>query len=162
MWRVAATQLAVGLSCVVDCPLARRALFERGRELASLHSAARPRPSPLLRSPIGSPPTAAHHSAPNLAFFSCIFLLAQTLAVVEVVVGDEGVWQRRLEARGAAAGPGEHRPTTWAELQALLARYDKCWAYSLDGAHYLRVDTAADSSDAEPAEAVVRFLRQLP
>lgn len=35
MWRVAATQLACGLSLVVDCPLARRSLYDRAVTLAA-------------------------------------------------------------------------------------------------------------------------------
>lgn len=39
MWRVAATQLACGLSVVVDCPLARRSLYNRAAALAAQHGA---------------------------------------------------------------------------------------------------------------------------
>ncbi|KAL4419254.1 hypothetical protein ABPG77_001192 [Micractinium sp. CCAP 211/92] len=39
MWRVAATQLACGLSLVVDCPLARRSLYDRAVTLAAEHGA---------------------------------------------------------------------------------------------------------------------------
>ena len=35
MWRVAETQLRCGLSCLVDCPLARRTLFDRAAALAA-------------------------------------------------------------------------------------------------------------------------------
>lgn len=34
MWRVAGTQLRCGLSAIVDCPLARRPLFDRAVALA--------------------------------------------------------------------------------------------------------------------------------
>ncbi|KAL4431261.1 hypothetical protein ABPG75_006517 [Micractinium tetrahymenae] len=39
MWRVAATQLACGLSVVVDCPLARRSLYDRAAALVAEHGA---------------------------------------------------------------------------------------------------------------------------
>jgi len=39
MWAYARTQLRVGLSCVVDCPLARFPLFLRGRDLAAKYGA---------------------------------------------------------------------------------------------------------------------------
>ncbi|PSC76026.1 hypothetical protein C2E20_0200 [Micractinium conductrix] len=39
MWRVAETQLRCGLSCLVDCPLARRTLFDRAAALAAQYGA---------------------------------------------------------------------------------------------------------------------------
>lgn len=42
MWRVAGTQLACGLSVVVDCPLARRSLYDRAAALAAEVSTAVP------------------------------------------------------------------------------------------------------------------------
>jgi len=46
------------------------------------------------------------------------------VAVVECKPADAAAWRQRLEARGArlaAAGLG-HKPATWADLQALIAR----------------------------------------
>ena len=58
------------------------------------------------------------------------------LLVVETTL-EEGEWRRRLAQRTDSP----HRISSWAAMQALLARYDGCWAYPIRPEHHLRVET---------------------
>lgn len=73
------------------------------------------------------------------------------LLVVETVLGEEE-WRRRLERRTGSP----HRISSWEEMQALLARYDGCWAYPIQPAHHLRVET-----DRPVGELVAQVLQAL-
>lgn len=46
------------------------------------------------------------------------------VVVVECMPADQAVWQQRLEARAAleAAADSSHKPKTWQQLEALIAR----------------------------------------
>ena len=77
------------------------------------------------------------------------------IALVECRARDAAAWRARLEARGAAdaATARAHRPATWAELEALRARYGGCeeWPRRLPPSelpHHLEIDTTAPGGAA--------------
>jgi predicted kinase len=98
MFRVAASQLSCGLSVIVDCPLARRELYERAAALARPSSAA-------------------------VVVVEC--LPASEEAWREAL--DTRVANAALEpaAPGGAARPGSarHKPRSWEALQQLVRAY---------------------------------------
>lgn len=110
MFRFAATQLSVGLSVIVDCPMARKELFLRAKEIAEqVTSGVCGDDKPFSPWQVTLCSERQHNARPVL---------------LECVPGDEGVWRRRLEERGASlqATAQSHKPTTWAELQQLIER----------------------------------------
>ena len=113
MFNMVETQLQLGLSCVVDCPLARRSLFDRAVNLvrrvyrgSSLHSPS-PSPSPS--------PSVGVGVSPRVMVVECW--------------AHEDVWQAWVEERageiqaGTIRSTAGHKPQTWNEVQALVAGY---------------------------------------
>lgn len=125
MWRVAEAQLRCGMSAVVDCPLARRPLFDRAAALAQQYGA--------------------------------------RLALVELEPIDPIVWRERIEARGRAVQgtDQEHKPGSWAEVQAYAARSadSEGWSAEVEVQLHCRLDSTASSRDAQLA-AVLSMLGQ--
>ncbi|GLC39413.1 hypothetical protein PLESTM_000894000 [Pleodorina starrii] len=83
------------------------------------------------------------------------------VVLVDVECGDEAVWRRRVEARGAADRGTErgHKPGSWRELRKLMdrwgwvgryGRYGGSWTWSTDGSvavpYHVRVCTASSST----------------
>ncbi|KAK9907464.1 hypothetical protein WJX75_004136 [Coccomyxa subellipsoidea] len=126
MWRYAKTQLLCRNSVIVDCPLARRELFQQGRCLAAQASA--------------------------------------VVVVVECIASNAAVWQARLEARASVEAETEkgHKPNSWADLRALLERYNGCDRWSTDGTseieHYIQVDTTTGQSQPEITAGLIDAL----
>lgn len=125
MFSFAGRQLSLGMSVVLDCPFARRELYDRVCLLARQHGA--------------------------------------RVLLVEVTCSDERLWRQRVEQRGLRdrATPRGHKPCSWDELQAVMARYDGCWRWSYEaGAAVGRrvvVDTAVQGLDT-CVQAVVQAL----
>jgi len=73
---------------------------------------------------------------------------AQTLAqranaklwVVETRL-EEALWRARLEARGQTMADN-HRIHSWADMEALLVRYDGCWQYEIVSDEHLVLDSS--------------------
>ncbi|BDA48084.1 hypothetical protein COCOBI_11-3420 [Coccomyxa sp. Obi] len=126
MWRYAKTQLLCRNSVIVDCPLARKELFQQGKNLASQTSAA--------------------------------------VVVVECIAADIAVWQSRLEARALSDSDvsRQHKPSSWADLQALIKRYNGSERWSVDGTtqidYYIQLDTTTGKSPAEIASGIIEAL----
>lgn len=99
-WRIAATQLSLGLSCIVDTPLSYPQSYAEGCRLAAAEG-------------------------------------AQILVVETKLNEDE--WRRRLDARPPEEST--HKINNWADMQALLARYNGCFNFPIEPAHHLPVDT---------------------
>ncbi|PNW71041.1 hypothetical protein CHLRE_17g743997v5 [Chlamydomonas reinhardtii] len=88
------------------------------------------------------------------------------VVVVDVECSDEGLWRRRLDARGAedAGTERSHKPGSWEQLQDLLSRYGDSWKWSTSGSahvpYHVRVDTTA-ASTAECVATVLGYLKAL-
>ena len=61
---------------------------------------------------------------------------------------DSVVWLARLEARGQTSA-NNHRIDSWADMQALLARYDGCWNYEIAPEQHILLDSS------QPVEQLV-------
>jgi hypothetical protein len=131
MFRVAGTQLSLGVSAVVDCPFSRAELYHRARRLASEVRGGPPSPAQgqervreregerELGASLGQrrptaplpPPHTPQHGA--------------RVALIDCLPSDEAAWRERLEGRGAADADTDraHKPRSWADLQALLRRW---------------------------------------
>lgn len=164
MWRVAARQLALGLSVVVDCPLARAALFGRGLDLAHATGAklgvleCRPGDTEEWRRRLEG--RAAAESALPLPG-------GEVPRASDILPGGgppgEGPTPG-CHVSGGAGGTGirHHKPQTWAELQRLLDRYGGCWEFATGGGvPKLVVDTTALSREASLAAAYSWAMRLL-
>eukprot|EP00891_Asterochloris_glomerata_P009039 jgi/Astpho2/9039/Aster-x0840 len=87
------------------------------------------------------------------------------VVVVECMPADQAVWQQRLEARAAleAAADSSHKPKTWQQLEALIARYEGQDQWATNGSisleHFLQLDTGQGSLE-DQAAAVLQFLTQ--
>ncbi|OVA02167.1 hypothetical protein BVC80_8795g10 [Macleaya cordata] len=138
IWRIAETQLDLGLSVVIDSPLSRRSHLDRLLQLISSASSSSSSRSRVIR-----------------------------LVIIECRPQDEAEWYRRLENRGRAiaadaaavhnndddddddhrrrtkASSSSHKPATWQELQNLILTYDGCWDYDVGDVPKLVLDTTA-------------------
>eukprot|EP00878_Enallax_costatus_P012305 GHUV01012853.1.p2 GENE.GHUV01012853.1~~GHUV01012853.1.p2 ORF type:complete len:166 (+),score=51.59 GHUV01012853.1:1406-1903(+) len=89
-----------------------------------------------------------------------------TVAVVDVTISDQQLWQQRLEDRvQQEAGTSKcHKPQTWQQIQQLMVRYNGCWQWSTNGSrqleHYSLVDSARHSLD-DSVQAVLDFLQRI-
>lgn len=87
------------------------------------------------------------------------------VAVIECQPCDKVVWQQRLEARSQTdhGGSSSHKPSSWSELTALIARYNRLDEWTSDGTvslqHYMLLDTSSGST-AEHLVKVKKFLRR--
>lgn len=61
------------------------------------------------------------------------------LLVVETVL-DEATWRARLADRNPAESA--HKIANWADMQALLDRYDGCWRYAIPLSRHIIVDAS--------------------
>ena len=109
MFSVAQKQLSCGNSVIVDCPLARPSLYERGRALALQVGATR-------REQVGC----------FAKRYGKIGVLAQDIAgiaMIECLPSNAQEWRRRLEARAREGNPGQsHKPQSWAAVTELRAK----------------------------------------
>ncbi|KAG8372595.1 hypothetical protein BUALT_Bualt12G0082900 [Buddleja alternifolia] len=80
------------------------------------------------------------------------------VVIVECKAGDEVEWRRRIEMRGAAGGPGWHKPSTWREMEGLLEAYNGCWDYDVGEVPKLVLDTTTPVEVAEMVSKVIEFL----
>lgn len=105
-------------------------------------------PSPLLR-------TDAPHALPLPEQHGA------RLALVELLPGDEALWRQRVEARGRrdAGTDHAHKPGSWADIQAVLARNggSEGWGSEVDVPLRCALDSTAGST-AEHAAAVLGML----
>lgn len=128
MWRVADTQLAAGLSVVVDCPLARPALLARARAAAARHAA-------------------------ELVLVECRCGDAeQWRRRVESRRASAAAAASQQQQMFAW-----HKPASWADLERLLDGYAGCWDYDTGGVRKLVLDTAA-VAPAEALHRTLRWL----
>jgi predicted kinase len=75
-----------------------------------------------------------------IAFETGSALAAKTgahLLVVETVL-DETTWRARLNRRKPAES--EHKIASWADMQAMLERYNGCWRFAIPSALHIQVD----------------------
>ncbi|EIE27262.1 hypothetical protein COCSUDRAFT_52114 [Coccomyxa subellipsoidea C-169] len=84
------------------------------------------------------------------------------LIVVECLASDVAVWQSRLEARASIEADTNklHKPNSWADLQALLERYNGCdkWNGTTDIENYISIDTTTGQSPQEVSAGLVNTL----
>lgn len=119
---------------IIDCPLARKELFDKGQSFASQASCLDRCPdflavfgtqchscTSLLEA--NSSLDVTLQSNPTLCSTHCAQVSAKVI-VVECIASNAAVWQARLEARALleAKTAKHHKPRSWAELQALLDR----------------------------------------
>ncbi|GAX76530.1 hypothetical protein CEUSTIGMA_g3976.t1 [Chlamydomonas eustigma] len=126
MFATAATQLSVGLSVIVDCPLAYARLYHRAAAIAEQYGA--------------------------------------RVTVIECICSDEALWRVRLETRSAldSGSSKVHKPKSWAQIQALMYKYNGCWEWSTDGSVSLNCHVTIDSAFMSTCDAVVHIMEQLP
>ncbi|GAQ85925.1 hypothetical protein KFL_002610110 [Klebsormidium nitens] len=108
MWRIAATQLSLGLTVIVDSPLSSLQRFQEAEQSAAATGA--------------------------------------RILVIECAPSKEEVWKERVERRAAAAAQsasssGWHKPSTWADIEVLMSRYQGCWNYDVGLNPKLTLDT---------------------
>lgn len=131
MFNYAETQLRTGMGCIIDCPMARRSLYDRAAALAEKVKYSRLGATYRLHST---------SNAPQLQY-------GAQIAIVEVVVGDDAEWARRLAARGAqdAGTARAHKPGSMEDAEAVMRRNNGSESWSREVAVPCRVtvDTAA-------------------
>jgi hypothetical protein len=158
MWSFCEAQLEAGLDVIVDSPLARRELFSVAEGLAArvcegddahivcicVRPVLQPHSS-CSASPSASSPT--QHDA--------------NLALVECVIGDDGMWRHRLEQRGRqdAGTQREHKPGSWAAAQHVIQRNagSEAWSRDVTLPCRVEVDTTTGTAAAH-AEVVLQAL----
>ncbi|KAG6497322.1 uncharacterized protein LOC121988877 [Zingiber officinale] len=130
LWQMAATQLRLGLSVVIDSPLSRRAHLDHLIDLA--HSG---------DSSVG---------AAGLVVIEC--------RPSDADEWRRRVEARGAAATEAAGGGGEgwHKPATWEQLQELLEGYQGCTDYDVGRVPRLVVDTTSPETGFK--ETVARVL----
>jgi predicted kinase len=52
----------------------------------------------------------------------------------------DAVWRQRIAGRNDQSSA--HKPSDWAAIRALLARYGDAWRYPISPAHFMRVETS--------------------
>lgn len=134
LWQMAATQLRLGLSVVIDSPLSRRAHLDRLIDLA--HSGD------------------LSAGAAGLVIIEC--------RPSDADEWRRRIEARSGAATEDASGGGEgwHKPTTWEQLQELLENYQGCTDYDVGGVPRLVVDTTSlETGFKEMAARVLEFIR---
>ncbi|CAN5970812.1 unnamed protein product, partial [Sphagnum jensenii] len=122
MWKVVETQLQVGLSVIVDCPLARPDLFKTACCLADRYGC-------------------------RLMVVECrsgdenewkLRLEARARAMAASLMANE---DDDAEEELLMQGKKMHKPSHWADIEKLLAGYAGCWEYDTGTTSKLVVDT---------------------
>ena len=80
------------------------------------------------------------------------------LLVVETTLDDE-MWRQRLDDRNPREST--HKIASWAAMQQLLQRYDRCWQYPIPEDQHIVVD-ASHPTDLLVLEVIARLDMSLP
>ena len=169
MWRHVDTQLACGLSLVVDCPMARRSLFDAAASLAARVRRRRVRCG-VPHHVCGSCPSLARQRGCGnrlLATRPPLLQHGAQLALVELEPRDAQLWRQRVEQRGQLdrGTEHEHKPGSWADVQAVLARNggSEDWSAAADVhvAARCRLDSTASNTE-QMMHRVLDVLQQRP
>ncbi|XP_074585362.1 uncharacterized protein LOC141841135 [Curcuma longa] len=134
LWQMAATQLRLGLSVVIDSPLSRQAHLDHLIDLAH-----------------GGDSSAG---AAGLVVIEC--------RPSDADEWRRRIEERGAAATEAAGGGGEgwHKPATWEQLQELLEGYQGCTDYDVGRVPRLVVDTTSPETGFEEMVArVLEFIR---
>eukprot|EP00249_Psilotum_nudum_P010039 c22298_g1_i1 orf=122-796(+) len=123
MWRVAQTQLDLGLSVIVDSTLSRPTLYLTAAALAQRYRA-------------------------RLLVIECVSsdIKEWERRLVDRAMED----QRRLSgAEGCSLErQGWHKPSCWEDLEKLVDGYNGCWEYDMPLAKKLVIDTTSSIQEA--------------
>lgn len=133
MWRVVETQLQIGLSVVVDCPLARASLFRTACALALKHGAA-----PVVVECVALD---VHEWRRRLEARAQL-ALAVPKCDADCASSAEGN-RPGNDDDGTRALKNWHKPSRWDDVQKLLEGYAKCYEYDTGLTRKLIVDTTA-------------------
>jgi len=147
MFRVAASQLSCGLSVIVDCPLARRELFERAAALAAAATGAGPG-----RRPAADADANANAAGADAMYAAGAAKAPVAVVVVECVPASEEAWREAVDTRAANdaladSGGARHKPRSWDALQQLVRAYG-------GEAEWTRPAAAASAASAGAAASV--------
>ena len=114
MFRIAAKQLQVGNSAIVDSPLSRKTLYEEAQRIAQKVYDSSGRCDQML----------ARCHAALLTTHSLLPQYRTEIAIVECVAFQEDIWQARLQARNMSdADDKSHKPCSWNAVQDLVNGY---------------------------------------
>lgn len=152
LWQIAHTQLQLGLSVIVDCPLSRPSLFLSASSLASLHSHRL-----VIIECVASDPQEWKRRLEARATESAKACNGSDLLQVSDHVGtsenDEVGGSGTKEVLNLAGNEGLssteiclkgwHKPRCWEDLQSLILNYEGCWEYDTASAKKLIVDTTS-------------------
>lgn len=166
LWRLTETQLQLGLSVIVDCPLSRPSLFVSASALATLYSKrliiiecvasdahqwkrrleTRAVAGAAMPENFNGRELHINKANPNVG------PSVHPLPAHESASGREiSEIRRQVAAHGNATDcpAGWHKPGHWEDLQALIEGYEGCWDYDTSPfARRLVVDGTAFSLDA--------------
>lgn len=167
MWNVAGRQLSVGLSVVVDCPLARRELLNEGLELARQHGAH----VAVLECTVSDEDEwrrRVEHRAEAGIYAALLQSRASSDGLANSGEGSSAEGSSGDGSSRSGIGRSEelvglwHKPASWADIQQLLVRYDGCWLYDTAPVPKLVVDTAKHVRECYTAQALEWIQRGAP
>lgn len=189
MWKIVETQLELGLSVVVDCPLERQGLFDRAAGLSARFGA-------LLvivecysgnnliwkerlerRAELGMSDSQTFVTRPSLGDDEDFYHVEhEKPARMSVDANDlPQLAARKLGAEtntrkvvldvgfGGPTAPPEkrwHKPAQWSDIEKILEKYAGCFEYSMGSTKKIMVDTTACSTE-DAVDGVLRWLSNL-
>ncbi|MCO5564635.1 hypothetical protein L7F22_018301 [Adiantum nelumboides] len=157
LWRMAKTQLQMGLSVIVDSPLSRPSLFASAAALAAAYHS-----QLIIIECVSSDAEIWKHRLESRADA----LAAASSSSSSSVVKEEGVKSVAtvsLQDVHENAG-GWHKPRCWEDLQALIYGYEGCYDYEVPmPARKLVVNTTSPSHSLDTlVAAVLQWLHSSP
>lgn len=148
LWRMADTQLSLGLSLIIDTPLSRPELFHRVRSLTDIHGArlmvleCLPKDNKEWRRRLESRAKAA-----------------MELQGPETAPSSQGLEPEALDC--SASERSWHKPASWEDMEELLVKYNGCWKYDIGSTPYLVLDTTGLTQEEVLVEALSWLQPQL-